>query len=197
MRFIANILTDRKFNDCEFYNVVSKKEDLIENIPTLVIGWDFVKKFYPEANIINWELGNNIFWTFNNREKGNRYEETLKKFNKLVLNNFIKKIKYKYLSVFDDGEESSSLEFLLENCKGFKVYINNNMIYVTGKSTPDISPYVYGFSIKEYEYKGIDIKKIFKKIYNSDIILIENKDIASWSIRENLKNYTYAIPCLF
>ena len=53
------------------------------------------------------------------------------------------------------------------------------------------------FSIKEYEYKGIDTKKIFKKIYNSDIILIENKDIVSWSIRESLKNHTYAIPCLF
>ena len=56
MRFIANILTDRKFNDCEFYNVVSKKEDLIENIPTLVIGWGFTKKLYPEANIINSKL---------------------------------------------------------------------------------------------------------------------------------------------
>ena len=197
MRFIANILTDRKFNDCEFYNVVSNKEDLIENIPTLVIGWGFTKELYPEANIINWEIGNNVFWTFNNREKGNRYEETLKKFNKLALNNFIKKIKYKYLSVFEDGDDSSGLEFLLENCKGFKVYINNDMVYVTGKSTPDTSPYVYGFSIKEYEYKGIDTKKIFKKIYNSDIILIENKDIVSWSIRENLKNHTYAIPCLF
>ena len=197
MRFIANILTDRKFNDCEFYNVVSKKEDLIENIPTLVVGWGFTKELYPEANIINWEIGGNIFWTFNNREKGSRYEETLKKFNKLALNNFIKKIKYKYLSVFEDGDGCSSLEFLMENCTGFKVYINNNMIYVTGKSTPDISPYVYGFSIKEYEYKGIDTKKIFKKIYNSDIILIENKDIVSWSIRESLKNHTYAIPCLF
>ena len=114
MRFIANILTDRKFDDCEFYNVVSKKEDLIENIPTLVIGWGFTKELYPEANIINWEIGNNIFWTFNNREKGNRYEETLKKFNKLALNNFIKKILFFLLHfpkrcgiIFRSGEDFS------------------------------------------------------------------------------------------
>ena len=56
MKYIANILTNRKFNDTELYNIVSKKEDLISDIPTLVIGWEFTKKMYPNANILDWKI---------------------------------------------------------------------------------------------------------------------------------------------
>ena len=90
MRFLGNILTNRKFEDCEFYNVVDKKEDLIINIPTLVIGWEFTKTLYPNANIISWEIENDIYWTFNNRERRQSYEEIIVKFKKLVVNRFIK-----------------------------------------------------------------------------------------------------------
>ena len=92
MRYIANILTDKKFNDCKFYNVVSKKEDIIVGLPTLVIGWEFTKALYPEANIISWEIDKDTYWTFGNRERRQRYEESLVKFRELALNRLIKKV---------------------------------------------------------------------------------------------------------
>ena len=51
MKYIANILTNGIFED-ELYNVTSKKGDLIDGIPTLVIGWEFYKKRYSNANIL-------------------------------------------------------------------------------------------------------------------------------------------------
>lgn len=198
MRIIANILTNRKFEKCEFYNIVSRKEDLIENIPTLVIGWEFTKALYPEANIISWEINKDTYWTFGNRERRQRYEECLVKFRELALNRLIKKVKYKFISSMEcDDINFNALDFLLDNCSGFKLYINNDMVYVAGKNTPDISPYVYGFSMREYNYIGLDVKQLFKKIYNSKIEIIKSTDNIPWEIKNIIKTRNYIIPCLY
>ena len=52
MKFIANILTDKPFVNTELYNVVNDKDKLIDGIPTLVIGWEYTKKMYENANTI-------------------------------------------------------------------------------------------------------------------------------------------------
>ena len=196
MRFLGNILTNRKFEDCEFYNVVDKKEDLIINIPTLVIGWEFAKTLYPNANIISWEIEDDIYWTFNNRERRQSYEEIIVKFKKLVVNRFIKSINYKYISIIDGDIQENALSFILNECKGFKIYIYNNMVYATGKNSHERGNYVYGFSLVEYSYTGVDIKELFKKIYNSDIKIIKREDIP-WNILDTFKTRNYVIPCLY
>lgn len=196
MRYIANILTDKKFEEVEFYNIVSKKEDLIINLPTLVIGWEFTKTLYPNANIVSWEIDENTYWTFGNRERRQRFEELIEKFKKIVIKKFIKSINYKYISIIDGDMNYSALEFLIDECKGFKAYINNNMVYVTGKNSHERGNIVYGFSLEEYKYVGIDIKELFKKLYNGDIQIIDKEDI-SWEIKDSFKNCKYVIPCLF
>jgi len=193
MKYIANILTDKKFDDCKFYNVVNKKEDIIVGLPTLVIGWEFTKTLYPETNITSWEIDKDTYWTFGNRERRQRYEETLIKFRTLAINRIVKSVKYKYISAI----EGNGLEALLDNFSDFNLYIYNNMVYITGKDTIKHGSYVYGFSIKEYEYMGIDIKQIFKKIYNSDINVIKSTDEIPWEIKDTLKNKIYIIPCLY
>ena len=44
-------LTDRRIEIYnELYNVVSDKNDLISDIPTLVIGWEYTKKLFKNNN---------------------------------------------------------------------------------------------------------------------------------------------------
>ena len=43
----------------------------------------------------------------------------------------------------------TALEFLINECKGFKIYIDNNMIYATGKNSPERGNWVYGFSLED------------------------------------------------
>ena len=93
MKFIANILTDKPFKDNDLYNVVSDKNNLIDGIPTLVVGWEYTKKLYPEASMLNWEVGNNVYWTYGNREKRNKYEENIATFRQLTLTKIIKTLK--------------------------------------------------------------------------------------------------------
>lgn len=197
MRFIANILTNRKFEDSDFYNVVSKKDDLIDNIPTLVIGWELTKTLYPEANIISWEIDDNTYWAYGNREHRQRNEETLKKFKDMAINKFIKSIRYKFINIAVDDNNIASLEFLLNNCS-VNVYISNDIIYVSS-SNSQLTNYtwVYGFSIRDYEYLGFNRKDLFNKIYKSRANIISTKDSLTWDIKLALANRAYVIPCLY
>jgi hypothetical protein len=193
MKFVANILTNRIFNDdSELYNVVSTKKELIEGIPTLVIGWEYTKKLYPNANILNWEIGDDIFWTFGNRERRQRYEETLIKFRKYAINKFVKSIRYKFISfINDDGY--NAIRIILSNKINSNIYIYNDMIYITDI----IGKVVYGFSLKEYDYIGMDRKELLKDIFTSKNNIIDTKDTLSLEIKIALKNHNYVIPCLY
>lgn len=193
MKFIANILTNKKFNDnSELYNVVSTKKELIDGIPTLVIGWDYTKKLYPMANILNWEICNDFFWTFGNRERRQRYEETLTKFRKYAINKFVKSIKYNFISfINDDG--CNVIKIMINDINNLNIYIYNDMIYITDI----ISKIVYGFSLKEYDYIGMDRKDLLKDIFTSNHNIIDIKDTLSLEMKIALNNHNYVIPCLY
>lgn len=193
MEYIANILTNRKFSECELYNVVSDKKDLIEGIPTLVIGWEYTKKKFPEANILDWQIDNKTFWVFGNRERRQRYEETIIKFRKYVINNLVKSIKYKYISLIHKDENHYRLNSLFKNECELNIYIKNDMIYIASND----KKIVYGVSLKECDYLGIDRKEVLKRIYQSKNNIINTKDSLSVEIKSDLRNHDYIIPCLY
>lgn len=189
MKFIANILTNRKFEDNELYNVVSSKSDLIEGIPTLVIGWEYTKKIYKNANILDWKIDNDIYWTFGNREKRQRYEETLKKFNELALNKFIKSVEYKFISLF--SYDLNILKNILQSTNVLNIFVFNDMVYLSN----NIEKIVYGISLIEYEYIYNNKNILLKEIYNSNNVNII-KDNVSIDLKMSLKNHIYIIPYL-
>ena len=141
MKFIANILTDKPFKDNDLYNVVSDKNNLIDGIPTLVVGWEYTKKLYPEASILNWEVGNNVYWTYGNREKRNKYEENIVKFRQLALTKFIKSVKYKFYGLLTTtDEEKEYILNLIGKDSGSFIYMNYDMVYIFDDSVRSISP---------------------------------------------------------
>lgn len=159
MRFIANILTDKKFINSELYNVVDNKDKLIDGIPTLVIGWGFTKKMYPNASILNWSIDNNIYWTYGKREKRSRYEENIEKFRQFAISNFIKSVKYKFYNLLIiNNDEKDYIVSLLSKSDGSIVYINYNMVYILDNN----KGLVIGFSLRDIDYIGKDRKKFYR-----------------------------------
>lgn len=195
MRYIANILTLKKFTDNELYNVVSKKEDLIDGIPTLVVGWDFTKQMYPNANILEWEIGDNVYWTFGSRERKNRFDTNVQKFRELALSKFVKSVKYEFVSVLISSEEEKGKIFSIINGNSEStVYFNRNMAYIHSNGSDE----VYGISLTDIEYEGKDKKKFFAKIYsNPQIKVVDIKDELTTETKTSLKNYNYIIPYLY
>ena len=80
MQLIANILTINLFSDKILYNVVEKKDDLIDGIPTLCVGLEMTKKNYPNFNLLDMNIDEMTKWTYGPREKRNVYESRLSKF---------------------------------------------------------------------------------------------------------------------
>lgn len=194
MKFIANILTPKSFSDNELYNVVSNKEQLIDGIPTLVIGWEFAHKMYPEVNILNWQIDKNTYWTFGNREKRERFEPNVAKFRELALNRFVKSIKYKFFNILTSTEEEKSLFTDYIKNTSLTAYINGDMIYLYNAFDNS----AIGVSLTNFEYGEYNTKKLFSFIYKSpNITIIDVKNEISWETKNALRNYNYAIPCLY
>ena len=194
MRFLANILTEKKFPNEGIYNVVSNKSELIDNIPTLVIGWEFTKINYPEVNILDWEINPTTYWTFGMREKRQRYEEDIKRFKKNIFNQLVKEVKYEYINLLTKNEGVDNLITVLKYADKINVYICDDMLYIMCKNTNII----YGYSLKDIEYLNRSKKEIFSTIYSNECItFINNIDDLSTEIKTALKNNYYIIPYLF
>lgn len=195
MKFIANILTDKPFKDNDLYNVVSDKNNLIGGIPTLVVGWEYTKKLYPEASILNWEVGNNVYWTYGNREKRNKYEENIVNFRQLALTKFIKSVKYKFYGLLTTtDEEKDYILNLIGKDSGSFIYMNYDMVYIFDVE----NNIVIGFSLRDIDYMGKERKGIFSKIYrNQNNNIIDIKDSLTWDTKNALRNCNYVIPYLY
>lgn len=195
MKYIANILTDKNFTDSELYNVVSSKDKLIGDIPTLIIGWGYTKKMYPEANILDWKINDNIFWTYGKREKRNKYEENIDKFKKLSINKFIKSVKYQYYNLLTISEEEKKYIISLL-CRDSKthIYINCDMVYIFD----DENNIVIGFSLRDIDYINNGRKKMFNIILrNKNNNIIDIKDTLSYDMKISLNECKYVIPYLY
>lgn len=194
MRYIANILTDKNFKEKGLYNIVSSKKELIDGIPTLVIGWEFTKKMYNNANILDWEISRDVYWTYGNREKRNRYDENINKFKDLALLRFIKSVKYEYKNILllTDEEKNEIIEIISGD--GVNVYIHNDMLYVLKDNKN-----VIGLSLRDIDYIGKDRKKILSKVFRNEknhIISLTDSEL-SYDIKNTLYKYSYVVPYLF
>lgn len=192
MKFLANILTSGTFNEYAFCNVVSKKDDIIEGIPTLCIGYEFAKKNYKGINILDWKIDESTFWTYGKRERRNVYEEKVKKFIDYSIESSIKSIDYVFISLFLDSDKKK--EYLFENVKSENTYyyIDNVIyIYVPSKRVS------YGISSDELSYFGIEKEKLLsflKKNNSKEIKVPKNNNFYFSSI---LNKNKYAIPYFF
>ena len=190
--YLANILVKSKFEDIAFYNVVSEESSLIEGIPTLIVGWELAKSLYPEASILDWQINDNTYWTYEKRIRRQNYESDIAKFKKEVLNKIIKTVGYKFISVLTcDIEEKIWFNNLLNSDEPKTVFIDGDLVYVCVKS----SKMVYGVSLLDIDYSNGNRKRILYIIFNTPSIkIVKERDILSYDTREILKNHRFLIP---
>ena len=121
---------------------------------------------YPNANILNWSIEKNIYWTYGKREKRNKYEENIDKFKRLAITNFIKTVIYKYYNLLTiSNSDKNYLLNLLNRDNGSFIYLNNDMVYIL-----DNENVVIGFSLRDMDYIGKERKKILSLIFNLTIL---------------------------
>ena len=82
---IGNVITDEKVKLDKKFNISNSLDDIIDTIPTLIIGLDNAKKLNTKLNYLDRKIDDNTFWTFNKKEKRVLFEEDLFYFYALVI----------------------------------------------------------------------------------------------------------------
>lgn len=192
MKYIGNIFTSVRLDNVDYYNVVDDKEKLIDGIPTLIIGWSSVKSLYPNADIMDWKIDNNTYWTFGKRERREKMELDIPKFKKLTRDCLTKKIRYMFFNILTEKNENKErLYNSLKDSDKKTVYIDENMVYILYDSKNK----VIGISLRDIEYIGGNIDKLLSVIKSNDSIkFLDNSCISVKKLKYLFKNNLYIIP---
>ena len=192
---IANIYTTTKFEN-ELYNVTDKKESLTEGIPTLIIGWSNTKHLFPSADILNWKIDDNTYWTFGKRERRSEYEDRLNKFFELSIEKLDKCVVYNYVNLLTaTKEEKNALFNKITNGSRKSVLKYYDMLYITEEDYN----VVYGISLRDVDYEGKNRNRIIDLVKkNTSIVYIEEDECSVCNdIISKMKNKVYLSTRIF
>lgn len=170
---IANIIysddlvNHKRVDYVNYINEEKEYKDIDYTLPTLYVGWEFIKKCNPDnsefqnINILKHEIQKNkLYWEFSFNENKSSHVKGVSSFVKNTPN-FYFNGKYEYINldpVFHQIRDIEELfDILPKNFDGHYCY-NNNMCYIlSGKK-------IYGLHIPMYEFFKFNIEKIYSKL---------------------------------
>jgi hypothetical protein len=169
---IANIVSKIKINVNEEFNLVESMDEIIHGLPTLIIGFDYVNKYYPDFDILNIELEPNVYWTFKKTERRDKHEEDLIWFENKVYSDLAKTIKYIFVDPIQYNKKSliKIIRKIYSLDKAI-TFINGKMIYIYGDNL------IFGVDLKLLHFVGLDVNKIKYKIKFKSIVFLGESEI--------------------
>lgn len=191
---IGNIVSTTNINVSEDFNVVQSLGDIIQGLPTLIIGWDYVRSNYPDYDVIEKKLGDKLFWTFKKTENRGQHEEDLYNFVEKSYKNLIINISYVYIDpVLFSLRKMKKVLRKIESISRIITYQHGSMLYIYGDNI------IFGVDLNFMEFIGINPTKIKNKINDiGGILLSENPIFIEYKKRvENLDNQVKYIPFLY
>jgi len=191
---IGNIVSNTTLKVGKEFNVVSSLNNIIEGIPTLIVGYNIVKeKFGDDLDFIERKI-DGIYWTFTKYEQKKYHTPDLNKFIDYCFKKYVKNINYIFVDPIQFSKNKiKKVINKIQNIKEPITYVtDNNMLYIFGDNL------IFGIDLKLIKYIGINdtkikyrLKSISKAFLEGNEILIEYKDYL-----ERLNNQTKYIPLL-
>lgn len=191
MEYIANIITNNKVEISNFFNIKTEINDVDFSLPTLIVGWEKVKKLYPEQDILVKKISDNISWTFSKYEKRFQYEKDIECFIQNSIKNIDSKVNYHFFNYLLATEHRKKCFIEYVKNSDCSLFYNLNFLYIYSiKDNITI-----GISLKDLEYIGINIKDFIQNFNNNRNIISNNiNDIGKNSlflIKDNIKIIPY------
>jgi len=191
---IGNIVSSNKIDVSIDFNVVESLDNIIQGLPTLIVGWDYIKKNYPNYDIVDRKLGSNLYWTFKKTEKRELYEEDLYLFKQSTYSHLIKDIKYVFIDPLQ--QKLRTIKKIIKKMYSFKkiiAYIHDDMIYLYDENT------IFGIDLILLEFIGIHRSKITQIMSRiTHVSLTKESIFIEYRKRiENLDNQVMYIPFLY
>lgn len=175
---LGNIVSTQELKIQGYFNVVDSLDKIIQGIPTLIVGWKFIKDKFPNYNITERKLDSLTYWTFNKTERRDIFNDDLDSFTQECYNRLISNVKYIYVDPIQDTK-SRIYKILRKIYKSNRIfaYRHEDMVYLS------IDDLIFGIDLKILSFIGFNTDKIIAKIKSistafliDDDILIEYKN---------------------
>lgn len=184
-----------KFEAPQFF-----KKEKIENFDinnktlSIILGKKNSIDLFGQVSVLNKQINDNLFWTYNKLEKRNEFEIDVENFFSKTFKNLVKTVKYVNVNIYTVtfSKVKEIYNILTSEVHKKITYISKNMLYIYTNNI------VYGLSLDEIKYMGINTSKIIDKIYklkNNEIITSDS--FIKSETKKYLKNYNYLIPYLY
>jgi hypothetical protein len=169
---IGNIVSESKIIAPTELNIVESIDEIDNNFPTLIVGWDFVEKKYPDYDITNRKISNRLFWTFKRSEKRDSHEEDLFFFINYCYQELISKIEYIFVDPIHFSQKM--IKKCIRKFYSFnKIYTfeDNDMYYVYSNNI------ILGIDLFLLKYMKLNHIKVLEKIKKKSIIILSGDEI--------------------
>ncbi len=169
---IANIVTNNKINVSEDFNVVKSMDEIIHGLPTLIISFTYVNKHYPDFDVMEMHIKDNLYWTCTPTEGRDKFREDVFHFVYMVYKDLFEKISYVFVDPIQ--YKPRVLVKILKKIYSLEnkiTYINGKMIYIYSDN------FIFGVDLKLLDYIGMDIEKIKTKIISLSSVFLVHEDI--------------------
>lgn len=163
-KFIAFTTEDLDYLNANFGNysceiIDGNNLEYINSVPTIIIGWSFVKNKFPNQSILYKNINENLCWTYSLLED----EKEIKKDCIDFLNNSIDNFFNKKIISYDAIIDGSLKDFLSENInskiRSF-IYFHKNACYIHNENR------ICVISISSLEFIEKDYKSILTSLIN-------------------------------
>lgn len=193
MKYIANIITKSRLDVGEYINISKDITKVDLTIPTLIIGWAMVKEIYPNADILNKQISETVYWTYSNREKRQEYEPDLAKFIKNAFSRLETSIKYVFFNVLTNPLSRNKCLLKYINSPIIKiVYITDKHIFIYD------SKQVTGVSLSDLEFYGFERERIINILKrNSYNKLVFSDSFLNFKIKRSIGDNGKIVPFLY
>lgn len=194
MRKIGNILTNSKIINEDWCNITGNQSELLRNVPTLIVGFELAKSLYPNLDVLTWKIDENTFWTFGNREQRHVYEKRLGEFRDLCLKTQQRNVTYLFFNVLTTTkDEKRSFFDKIKESESCTCFFGNDMVFLNLNN----SEKVFGLSLRDIEYSGIDKTKFISAISGlKNAKVYTTKYNFPYPVRQFLLKTTYIAPKL-
>lgn len=169
---IANIVSTSKVDCPEEFNVVNSIDNIIDGLPTLIIGYEVVDKLFPDFDVFNISLGEDKYWTFKRTEKRDKYEADLKWFISKVYTDLTNQLIYVFVDPIQyRGKTLIKIVRKIYSLKDPIAFLNKQMLYVYGDG------FIFGIDLKLLAFMGVNTEKIKTKIKNITGVFLDEPNL--------------------
>ena len=168
---IGNVVCERHIKIDKNFNLIKSTDEIIEGLPTLIVGLDNAKTFTDKVSYLDRKINTNTFWTFTRLEKRDLFEEDLFYFIKFSYDELLKSAKFKFIDlILSDSDEINKVFNQIKTSDNVITFSYEKMVYT------HINDMIYGFDLRQVDYIGKSKNIFINKIKDmSDVFLSDEK----------------------